>query len=151
MPNTSTPPPPQRVLGRSGLSVSVVGLGCMGMSEFYGPSDRQASIDVIHHALELGINFFDTADMYGVGHNEILVGEALRDQRSRAVIATKFGSVRGDRRRVPRRVWTARLRADRVRRQPPARSASTSSTSTTSIASIPTCRSKTRSVRWPTW
>ncbi len=88
--------PPQRVLGRSDLSVSVVGLGCMGMSEFYGPSDRATSIDVIHHALDIGVNFFDTADMYGVGHNEILVGEALRDRRDRAVIATKFGNVRGE-------------------------------------------------------
>jgi len=87
--------PSQRVLGRSDLSVSVVGLGCMGMSEFYGPADRAQSIDVIHHALDIGINFFDTADMYGVGHNESLLGEALRDRRELAIVATKFGNVRG--------------------------------------------------------
>ena len=88
--------PVQRPLGRTGLSVSTVGLGCMGMSEFYGPADRAQSIDVIHHALDIGINFFDTADMYGVGHNEALVGEALRDRRDRAILATKFGNVRNE-------------------------------------------------------
>ena len=88
--------PVQRPLGRTGLSVSTVGLGCMGMSEFYGPADRAQSIDVIHHALDIGITFFDTADMYGVGHNEALVGEALRDRRDRAILATKFGNVRNE-------------------------------------------------------
>jgi aryl-alcohol dehydrogenase-like predicted oxidoreductase len=68
----------------------------MGMSEFYGPADRAQSIGVIHHALDIGINFFDTADMYGVGHNEALVGEALRDRRNRAILATKFGNVRNE-------------------------------------------------------
>ena len=66
------------------------------MSEFYGPADRAQSIGVIHHALDIGINFFDTADMYGVGHNEALVGEALRDRRNRAILATKFGNVRNE-------------------------------------------------------
>jgi aryl-alcohol dehydrogenase-like predicted oxidoreductase len=77
-----------------GERVSVIGLGCMGMSEFYGASDREQSIGVIHHALDIGVNFFDTADMYGVGHNEELVGEALRDRRDEAFLATKFGVVR---------------------------------------------------------
>jgi aryl-alcohol dehydrogenase-like predicted oxidoreductase len=66
----------------------------MGMSDFYGPAEDARSIEVIHRALDLGINFFDTADMYGVGHNEQLLGRALRDRRDRAVIATKFGNVR---------------------------------------------------------
>ncbi len=77
-----------------GVEVSVIGLGCMGMSEFYGDSDLAQSIEVIHHALDRGVNLLDTADMYGIGHNEELVGEALRDRRSEAFVATKFGVVR---------------------------------------------------------
>lgn len=85
-----------RRLGRTGPEVSAIGLGCMGMSEFYGSAEDARSVEVIHRALDLGINFFDTADMYGVGRNEELVGRALCDRRDRAVIATKFGNVRGD-------------------------------------------------------
>lgn len=85
-----------RTLGSTGPEISAVGLGCMGMSDFYGPSEEARSIAVIHRALELGINFFDTADMYGVGANETLVGRALADRRDRAVIATKFGNVRDE-------------------------------------------------------
>lgn len=84
-----------RSLGRSGLSVSAIGLGCMGMSEFYGPSDDEQSLATLAAALDLGINFFDTADMYGVGHNERLLGRFLKGRRDRVILATKFGNVRG--------------------------------------------------------
>jgi aryl-alcohol dehydrogenase-like predicted oxidoreductase len=83
-----------RTLGTRGLRVSEIGLGCMGMSEFYGPSSEDESIATIHRALELGVDFLDTADMYGPFTNEKLVGRAIRDRRDRVVLATKFGNVR---------------------------------------------------------
>jgi aryl-alcohol dehydrogenase-like predicted oxidoreductase len=85
-----------RELGRSGLKVGAIGLGCMGMSEFYGPRDEAESIATIHRALELGVTLLDTADVYGPFTNEVLLGKALRGRREGAVVATKFGIVRGD-------------------------------------------------------
>jgi aryl-alcohol dehydrogenase-like predicted oxidoreductase len=84
----------RRTLGRNGLSVSAIGLGCMGMSEFYGPSDETASLEVLNHALDIGVNFLDTADMYGVGRNEELLAKVLRTRRNEVVLATKFGNAR---------------------------------------------------------
>ena len=81
-------------LGHSPLTVSALGLGCMGMSEFYGPQQEEESIATIHRALDLGINFLDTADVYGRGGNEELVGLALRGRRDQVVLATKFGNMR---------------------------------------------------------
>jgi aryl-alcohol dehydrogenase-like predicted oxidoreductase len=82
----------KRKLGRQGLEVSELGLGCMGMSQFYGPRDDKESAATLERAVELGINFFDTADVYGVGHNEELVGKALKTYRDRVIIATKFAN-----------------------------------------------------------
>jgi aryl-alcohol dehydrogenase-like predicted oxidoreductase len=85
----------KRKLGEQGLTVSALGLGCMGMSEFYGAGDEAESIATIHLALELGVNFLDTADMYGPFTNEKLVGRAIAGRRDEVVLATKFGNVRG--------------------------------------------------------
>jgi aryl-alcohol dehydrogenase-like predicted oxidoreductase len=85
---------PRRTLGQ-GLEVSAIGLGCMGMSDFYGPADHATNLAVLNHAIDIGVNFLDTADMYGVGRNEELLGEVLKTRRAEVVLATKFGNVRG--------------------------------------------------------
>ena len=90
----SVPTFPRRRLGAAGLSVSAIGLGCMGMSEFYGPSDEAESLKVLNHALDIGVNFLDTADMYGSGENERLLSKVLSTRRDEVVLATKFGFMR---------------------------------------------------------
>jgi aryl-alcohol dehydrogenase-like predicted oxidoreductase len=92
--NPATTSPKRRRLGAEGLETSAIGLGCMGMSEFYGPSNEKESIATIDRALDLGINMLDTADMYGPFKNEELVGKAIKGKRDKVVIATKFGNVR---------------------------------------------------------
>ncbi|GHD52728.1 Aldo/keto reductase family protein [Marinobacter persicus] len=84
-----------RKLGSQGLEVSALGLGCMGMSEFYSGRDEAEAVATIHRALDLGVTFLDTADMYGPFTNEVLVGKAIADRRDKVVLATKFGNVRG--------------------------------------------------------
>ncbi|RYY27415.1 MAG: aldo/keto reductase [Sphingomonadales bacterium] len=86
----------KRTLGSQGLEVSVLGLGCMGISEFYAGRDEAESVQTIHRAIELGVTFFDTADMYGVGHNETLLGGALKGRGEGLIVATKFGNMRGE-------------------------------------------------------
>ncbi len=88
--------PPRRQLGSTGVQISPIGLGCMGMSDFYGKAEDTASTALLHHALDSGVNFFDTADMYGPWTNERLVGKALRARRNEAVIATKFAVMRSE-------------------------------------------------------
>lgn len=83
------------LLGNSALSVNRIGLGCMGMSEFYGSTDETESVNTLHKAIELGVNFFDTADMYGSGANEKLIGKAFKDKWDKVVLATKFAVMRG--------------------------------------------------------
>ena len=88
---------PRRALGSTDVQISPIGLGCMGMSEFLGKADDAKSTALIHHALDAGMNFFDTADIYGPWTNERLVGAALCDRRDDGLIATKFGFMRDDR------------------------------------------------------
>ena len=108
---TSQNPLGTRTLGRDGVVVSTLGLGCMGMSQSYGAADRQESIATIHRALDLGVTFLDTSDVYGDGHNEELVGEAIAGRRDEVQLATKFSLSHGGR-RIDGRPENVRARAE---------------------------------------
>src|SRR5580698_10888408 len=82
---------PHRALGKGGLTVSAIGLGCMSLSGVYGAADDAVSVDLIHHAIDAGVDHFDSSDMYGWGHNEEVIGRALKGRRDRVVLASKFG------------------------------------------------------------
>ena len=131
------------------LTVSAIGLGCMGMSEFYGTPDEQGGTDTIHRALDLGVTFLDTADMYGPFTNEQLVGRAIAGRRDEVQLATKFGNERPARRHHGRASTATPTTSARPATPPSSASASTTSTSTTSTASTSRSRSRRPSARWP--
>ena len=144
----TTPDIGQRTLGTtSSLTVSALGLGCMGMSEFYGTPDEQGGIDTIHRALDLGVTFLDTADMYGPFTNEQLVGKAIAGRRDEVQLATKFGNERGANGSDGRHQRQPRTTSARPATPRSSGSASTTSTSTTSTASTSPSRSRRPSGR----
>ena len=131
------------------LTVSALGLGCMGMSEFYGTPDEQGGIDTIHRALDLGVTFLDTADMYGPFTNEQLVGKAIAGRRDEVQLATKFGNERAPGRQHGRHQRHPPTTSARPATPRSSGSASTTSTSTTSTASTRRSRSRRPSAPWP--
>jgi len=143
-----------RHFAHTGISVSRLGLGCMGMSEFYGSghadSDQSASIATIHRALDFGVNFLDTADIYGVGRNEELVGKAIAGRREEVFLATKFGNVRSAGASF---LASTASRSTCARRAKPVSNVSMSMSSTfiISIASIQTRQLKIPSAQWRNW
>jgi len=138
-----------RELGRSGLKVTEIGLGCMGMSAFYGTRDDVESLATIDRALELGVTFLDTSDTYGPHTNELLIGKAIAGRRDKFVIATKFGIVRGP--QAHDRSTGDPSMCGRPATRVSNASASKPSIFITSIASTPTRPSKRPSGRWPIW
>ena len=136
-----------RTLG--GLRVSALGLGCMGMSEFYGAGDDAESIATIHRALDLGVTLLDTSDIYGPYTNEVLVGKAIKDRRDEVVLATKFGIVRNLDDPTSAASTADRSTSGRARRPRCSGSVSTTSTCTTSTGRTRRRRSRTPSARWP--
>ena len=135
---------PQRAIGKSGINCSAIGLGCMSFSGVYGPSEDAAATALIHDALDAGITMFDSSDAYGKGHNETLLGNALKGKRQGVVIATKFGNLGGAGGKYadgrPEFVISSCEASS-------SGSASTSSICITSTASTRTCRSRRRSAR----
>ena len=141
-----------RQLGQTGPTVSALGLGCMGMSGMYGPADRAESIATIHAALEAGITLLDTGDFYGMGHNEMLIGEALQGRdRDRALHQRQVRRPARSGRRLARLRRAAAGGEELPRLYAAAPAASITSTSTARRGSIRTCRSRTRSAPSPTW
>jgi aryl-alcohol dehydrogenase-like predicted oxidoreductase len=140
-----------RKLASTGPTVSAIGLGCMGMSDFYGPTDRSESISTIHAALDAGITLLDTGDFYGMGHNEMLIREALSGRgRDKFQISVKFGALRDPAK--PGSAMTAgRRRCGIFSAIRCSGLASRPSTSTGRRGLIHRCRSKTPSASWPTW